>query len=209
MFKLEVQNIGKRYRLEWIFKEVNYSFESGSAYAVLGANGTGKSTLLQILGGSLLPTSGKVNYQLNGQPIESTDAYQYMSIAAPYLELIEEFSLLELVKFQLKFKPFIHGLGVSDIIEHLQLSHAQHKRIAFYSSGMKQRVKMGLAVLSASPLVLLDEPTANLDAKACEWYLDLVERYAADKLLIIASNQPTEYQFCRHQLNITDYSPKL
>ncbi len=208
MFKIELQNIGKRYRLEWIFKEVNYTFESGTAYAILGANGTGKSTLLQILAGSLLPTSGKVSYQLDGKPVESTDTYQYLSIAAPYLELIEEFSLLELVKFQLKFKPFINGLGVSDIIEHLQLSHAQHKRIAFYSSGMKQRVKLGLAVLSASPLVLLDEPTANLDVNVCEWYLEMVQQFAADKLLIIASNQPSEYSFCSHQLTITDFNGK-
>ncbi|QQS28776.1 MAG: ABC transporter ATP-binding protein [Sphingobacteriales bacterium] len=207
MFKLDLQNVGKRYRLEWIFQNVSYSFESGTAYAVLGGNGTGKSTLLQIICGSLMPTKGTVLYQSEGKTIENTETYRYLSLAAPYLELIEEFSLVELIRFQLQFKPFVSGFKETDLIELLQLSHARHKRISFFSSGMKQRVKLGLAVLADCPLLLLDEPTTNLDSRAVDWYLSIIEQFAKDKLVVIASNQPVEYSFCQQFLTISDFSP--
>ncbi|OWY24099.1 ABC transporter ATP-binding protein [Sphingobacteriales bacterium UPWRP_1] len=203
--KIELNKIGKRFRLEWIFKNVTYTFETGNAYAILGPNGSGKSTLLQIIAGCLSPSSGKIRYAVSGTETDVLSVYPFLSLAAPYLELIEEFSLLEMVQFHEKLKPFTNRLTSQQAIDRMELSHARNKQLRFFSSGMKQRVKLGLALLSDTPAVLLDEPTTNLDAKAVDWYLNLVNSNTSQRLIVVASNQPQEYGFCSHLLHITDF----
>ncbi|OWY25714.1 ABC transporter ATP-binding protein [Sphingobacteriales bacterium UPWRP_1] len=203
--KIELNKVGKRFRLEWIFKNVSYTFETGNAYAILGPNGSGKSTLLQIIAGSLSPSLGKISYAVQGHETDVLSVYPFLSVATPYLELVEEFSLLEMVQFHEKLKPFTDRITPQQAIDRMELSHARNKQLRFFSSGMKQRVKLGLALLSDTPAVLLDEPTTNLDSKAVEWYLNLVNSNAARRLIVVASNQPQEYGFCRHHLLITDF----
>jgi ABC-type multidrug transport system ATPase subunit len=91
------------------------------------------------------------------------------------------------------------------VISLLNLDNARNKLIKYFSSGMKQRLKLALAFCSDTPMLMLDEPTSNLDSQGVEWYLSLVQRYAANRLTIICSNQEHEHSFCKHQLNITDY----
>lgn len=206
--KIELCKVGKRFRLEWIFKNTNFTFQNGNAYAVLGPNGSGKSTLLQIIVGSLSPSSGTVQYTYMGKPVDSLSVYPLIAIAAPYLELIEEFTLQEMVHFHAKLKPLTANLNPHAAIDLMELSHAKHKQLRFFSSGMKQRAKLGLALLSDVPVILLDEPATNLDAKALEWYLTMVNTYTEGKLLIVASNQAQEYAFCKQQLLIPDFAAR-
>ncbi|HYK76486.1 MAG TPA: ATP-binding cassette domain-containing protein [Daejeonella sp.] len=203
--KITLENIGRRFNQEWIFREMNYTFENGLSYAVLGANGSGKSTLLQIISGSLSPSSGKIAYSKSHTPIEVERIFEHLSMAAPYLDLVEEFTLEELVHFHFKFKPYRDELNSEAFIKLLGMERARHKMLKNFSSGMKQRVKLGLACCTNSPILLLDEPTSNLDHQGVDWYLSLMEQYSAGRLLIICSNQPHEYDFCTHQLQISDY----
>src|SRR5260221_5717807 len=106
-YKITLENIGRRFNRDWIFRAIDYTFISGKIYAVLGPNGSGKSTLLQVLNGSLSPSAGKINYFFEEKPVEIDDVYQHLSLAAPYLELIEEFTLSEMLDFHFKFKPYI------------------------------------------------------------------------------------------------------
>ena len=202
---ITLENIGRRFNREWIFREVNYTFNSGSAYAILGPNGSGKSTLLQILNGSLAPSMGKITYQLNGQPVEVEKAYQHLSLSAPYMELVEDFTLREMIDFHFKFKQIKAGLDTSSVIELLNLQASKDKMIKYFSSGMKQRTKLALAFCADTPMLMLDEPTSNLDAQGSEWYLSLAEQFSKDRLTIICSNQPHEYGFCSEVIRITDY----
>lgn len=200
-----LENIGRRFNREWIFKNINYTFEQGQSYAVLGPNGSGKSTLLQVVCGSLTPSLGTINYYLENTEIEVERVFEQISFAAPYMELIEEFTLEEMIRFHFKFKSYGNGLNQKDIIDLLQLPNASQKVLKKFSSGMKQRVKLALAFCSNAPVLLLDEPASNLDAQGVEWYLSLIQQFSANRLLIIASNQEYEYQFCKHQLNLQDY----
>ncbi len=203
-FKLD--NIGKRYNYEWIFRKVNYEFTDENNYVILGANGSGKSTLLQIIAGSMIPSEGNLQYKSNSKLIPEENIFQYLSFAAPYLELFEEFSLVESIEFQAKFKPFYSGLTSQQIVELTGLEKAKDKQLKYYSSGMKQRVRLALAILSNSPTLLLDEPTSNLDKKAIDWYQKLVNNYSANRLIIVASNQiEYEYPFCNKQILVEDY----
>ncbi|MDB5133616.1 MAG: transporter ATP-binding protein [Mucilaginibacter sp.] len=200
-----LKNIGRRFNRDWIFRNIDYTFTSGETYAILGPNGSGKSTLLQILNGSLSPSTGDISYSLNEQLIEAESVFKQLSLAAPYLELIEEFTLDEMTDFHFKFKKYREGINKEEVIDLLNLEGAKNKLIKYFSSGMKQRLKLALAFCSDTPLLMLDEPTSNLDSQGVDWYLNLVQKYALNRLTVICSNQEHEYSFCRHQLNISDY----
>ncbi len=204
--KLSLSNIGKRYNYEWIFRNLNATFESGRSYAILGPNGSGKSTLLQIIAGSLTFTEGSVKYTHEGNLLSPENVFQYISLAAPYLELIEAFTLKELFQFHTRFKPFFKGYSFKDIAETVHLGTALHKQIRYYSSGMKQRAKLAQAFFSDVPVLLLDEPCTNLDEEGFAIYHHLLKsRHAEDRLVVISSNSPMEYEGCRDFIRITDF----
>jgi ABC-type multidrug transport system ATPase subunit len=199
------QNLGKKFRNEWVFRNLNYEFQSEESYTFIGANGSGKSTLLQVLSGFMPHSEGLINYKNNSKLVSIDDFYKHLVIAAPYLELIEDFTLTEIIDFHVKFKPFKNKLSVKEFIDFIELPKAKNKEVKFFSSGMKQRVKLGLAFWSDSEILMLDEPTSNLDAEASTWYLKNVQEYSKSRLLLLCSNQPSEYEFCKNILNIQDY----
>jgi ABC-type multidrug transport system ATPase subunit len=203
--QISTKNLGKKFSNEWIFRNLNQTFQSGQSYTFVGSNGSGKSTLLQVLSGYMPHSEGVIEYSANDKNIEIDSFYKHLIIAAPYLELIEDFTLTELLEFHIQFKPFKNNLSINDFIEFIELPKAKNKEIKFFSSGMKQRVKLGLAFWSDSEILMLDEPTSNLDAQATEWYLRNVQEYSINRLLLICSNQPAEYEFCKNILNIQDY----
>ena len=203
--KIELSNIGKKYRNEWIFRKASLTFSAGESYTFVGPNGSGKSTILQVLAGVLPQTEGKITYTDNKQEVSIDDIFKKIVIAAPYLELVEEFTLLEVVEFHQKFKTFKYQLSPIQLLELIQLSPHKHKTIKNFSSGMKQKLKLGLAFYSDCPIIMLDEPTSNLDAQATEWYLSQVEEHTKDRLLLLCSNQPNEYSFCNNIIDIRDF----
>ena len=203
--KIITENLGKKFRNEWIFRNLNYEFQSGESYTFIGANGSGKSTLMQVLSGFMPHSEGLINYQCSQKSLTIDDYYKHLVIAAPYLELIEDFTLTEIVEFHVKFKPFKNNLSTNEFIDFIELPKAQNKEVKFFSSGMKQRVKLGLAFWSDCEILMLDEPTSNLDAEATFWYLRNVQEHSKNRLLFICSNQPSEYEFCKNILNIQDY----
>ena len=203
--KITTQNLGKKFRNEWIFRNLNYEFQSGESYTFIGANGSGKSTLLQVLSGFMPHSQGLINYQNHQKSLTIDDYYKHLVIAAPYLELIEDFSLTEIIEFHIKFKPFKNNLSINEFIDFIELPKARNKEVKFFSSGMKQRVKLGLAFWSDCEILMLDEPTSNLDSEATSWYLRNVQEYSKNRLLFLCSNQTSEYEFCENILNIQDY----
>ncbi|MGI4751039.1 MAG: ABC transporter ATP-binding protein [Janthinobacterium lividum] len=206
--KIVLENLGRRFNRDWIFRNINYTFSLPQTYAILGINGSGKSTLLQILNGSLSPSAGTISFFYQHKKLEIEQVYQHVSLAAPYLELIEEFNLIEMIDFHFQFKKYVTGVDRNQIIELLQMEGNKNKLLRYFSSGMKQRVKLALAFCADTPLLMLDEPTANLDAQGIDWYLKLIENFAANRLTIICSNQEHEYSFCKNRLNILDYKQK-
>ncbi|EHQ26861.1 ABC transporter ATP-binding protein [Mucilaginibacter paludis] len=203
--KISLENIGRRFNRDWIFRGLSYVFDDHQSYGILGPNGSGKSTLLQILTGSLSPSAGKINYSLNGGPVDAESVYKHLSFAAPYQELIEEFTLDEMIDFHFRFKKYGPGLDKQAITELLGLHSSRHKPIRYFSSGMKQRTKLALAFCADTPMLMLDEPTSNLDNQGIDWYLSLAGQFTANRLTIICSNQQHEYGFCNQLVNIADY----
>ncbi|WP_460695122.1 ABC transporter ATP-binding protein [Mucilaginibacter puniceus] len=203
--KITLENLGRRFNRDWIFRGIDYTFNSGESYAILGPNGSGKSTLLQVLNGSLTPSAGTIKFFEGGSIIDIEKVFQHLSLAAPYLELIEEFTLTEMIDFHFKFKAYLPGMDNNAVITLLNMPASKHKMIRYFSSGMKQRLKLALAFCADTSMLILDEPTSNLDTQGVDWYLSLVQQYAKNRLTIIGSNQQHEYDFCTHQIHITDY----
>jgi ABC-type multidrug transport system ATPase subunit len=201
---ITLKNVGRRFNKEWIFNNIDFNFTADNKYAVLGPNGSGKSTLLSVLLGSLTPSEGEIKYY-NPNEIRVENIYQYISFAAPYLDLVEEFTLQETITFHFQFKAYAEGLNASGVLELLGLEKSQDKALKHFSSGMKQRTKLALACCTNTPILILDEPTSNLDTQGIDWYLNLVNEYTANKMIIIGSNQEHEYSFCSQRLNISDY----
>lgn len=193
---------GRRFNKEWIFRNIDYRFAAGERYALLGPNGSGKSTLMQALSGVLSLSEGTIHYQEKEQSIETDAVFSSISYTAPYLELLEEFSLQEMINFHFQFKKPIDS---TDIIQLLGFEKHRNRSIKVFSSGMKQRLKLALAFCSDTPILLLDEPCSNLDDQGIAWYQQLLQDYTANRLVIIASNQLHEYEWCQNRLNITDY----
>lgn len=203
--KISLTKAGKRYNRDWIFRNVSFEFVSGTAYAITGPNGSGKSTLLQAIGGAIALTEGTVAFHTEMSPIPEEDHHETLAIAAPYLELIEELSVTEFLRFHEQFKKFLPGFSVTDIIQRVGLDKAANKQIRYYSSGMKQRVKLAQAIFSDVPLVLLDEPCTNLDKEGIALYQSLISEFCPGRLVIVSSNDPVEYGFCTGFLNIMEY----
>ena len=222
--QIKLDDVGKRFRYEWIFRNLSTTFEGGKTYALLGSNGSGKSTLMKILSGHLSPSAGKITFTIDEEKQDEDNIYKHISYAAPYVELIEELTLTEMIQFHIKFKPLSKGvlsdsktLTVNGLIEILNFDKSRHKEIRFFSSGMKQRLKLALAICSDSPILLLDEPTTNLDAQGVAWYRQLMSRFTVsegnldsfgkegNRLTIIASNIEHDYDFCDKMLNIEDF----
>ncbi|MGN6248146.1 MAG: ABC transporter ATP-binding protein [Ginsengibacter sp.] len=205
--KISLSNLGKRFNRDWIFRKVNCGFEEAKHYAITGPNGSGKSTLLQIIAGSSVFNEGNISYFENEKAVSPEKVFQKIAFAAPYLELVEEMTLTEFFAFHQKMKGWIEDMPTEKVIHLSSLNHAAHKQIRYYSSGMKQRVKLAQAILSDVPVVLLDEPLTNLDEEGISLYYQLVERFCQNRLVIISSNDKKEYAFCNEILDLRKFKP--
>lgn len=203
--KIRLSNTGKRFNREWIFRKASLEFIAGTSYAITGPNGSGKSTMLQTIGGMLQPSEGTVQFEEDGKAIADEKAYSQVSFCAPYLDVIEEMTLEEFLLFHSQFKPFINGVSINDVIAIIGLQAAAQKQIRFYSSGMKQRVKLAQAIFSDAAIILLDEPCSNLDVVGIELYHSLIKDYCKDRLVIVCSNDPVEYNFCQEVIAIATF----
>jgi ABC-type multidrug transport system ATPase subunit len=203
--RIQAENLGKRFNREWIFRGLQLDFHKSKAYAITGPNGSGKSTLLQIISGIMPSSEGTISYSNKNTVVDPEHLYREISIAAPYQELIEEYTLSEQIDFHLKFQEFRQGCSKEQLISTLNLEKSTDKEIRFFSSGMKTRLKLGLAFFSDTSLLLLDEPTSNLDSKGIDWYQEEIRKNIADRLVIICSNQRYEYDLCEETLDISNY----
>ena len=176
---ISADKVGKRFLNSWIFRDISLELKSGVTYALIGHNGSGKSTLLQILAGYLSPSEGEVVFEHQGNKVKRDDIHKFLSFCSPYTELIEELTLEEHLDFHQKFRPFVDNLDVNTVMDIMELEREWDKEVRFFSSGMKQRLKLALSILSQSGFILLDEPSTNLDKASTQWFLNLLEKPAA------------------------------
>ena len=203
---IQVTKAGKKFGKEWIFRNIDLTIAPADKLVILGLNGSGKSTFLQAITGYLGINEGNVSYFEGDKQIDIENVYHHVSLASPYLELVEDYTLREQIEHVAVFKPFFNGLTIDKVIELSGLSTHQHKFIKLFSSGMRQRLKLTLAILADAPILFLDEPTTNLDATVINWYKQLIKEFASNKTIIVCSNSiKDEYEFCDRVIKMEDF----
>jgi len=203
--KISLTDAGKRFNRDWIFRHLTYEFSAGQSYAIVGPNGSGKSTLLQVLSGSMQVNEGNGEWKVDNKKLELEKVYNHISICAPYLEVVEEMTLIEFLDFHSGFKPFLSSITSEKIISILGLENAVNKQIRNYSSGMRQRVKLAQAIFSDVSVVLLDEPCTNFDAAGIQLYHSLINDYCKNRMVVVSSNDEVEYSFCKEKISLTAF----
>ena len=200
--RVKLNKVGKRFNKEWILKNLSLDIPSQSSLSITGANGSGKSTLIKLIATYMEPTSGNLQYFENKKDYPIENIPQSIGLAAPYVDLIEEFSLKEHVEFHFKFRstPF----SLDEIITRTNFQFAINKKVKDFSSGMKQRLKLALAIHAENKLLILDEPTSNLDQEGIEWYRDQILQKIGTCTIIVASNQRHEYDFIPKTINLSN-----
>lgn len=204
---IRLKDIAQKFGKEFIFRGLSADFKPGSKTAVLGGNGSGKSTLLKIIYGAQTPTEGTAScFDKEGKRIHQDKVPFYIQLSGPYYELIEELSVLDFLNTYQKFRPFRDSFSSTKIIETAMLEHRAKAPIKNLSSGMRQRLKLALALCAKADVVMLDEPTSNLDPEGVTWFQHLLQSELNERSLFIGSNFNTDEIFmCSNQLELKDY----
>jgi len=199
---IALQDVGKKYEALWIFRHIDFDFQDGRKYAITGLNGSGKSTLSKIILKGLDCSEGKVLHYDDTNTIISDDVSiaKQIAFASPYMQLPEDLSVTEILQYAYTFSTFI--MPISDFLHYSYLNEFKDKRSRHLSSGTKQRLKLAMALLSDKTTIVLDEPCSNMDEHGKKWYLDTIQKYNSQKLIIVASNDSEEYIFCDKVLKI-------
>ncbi len=201
--EIDVKNIIKSFDDKIVINNISFSVNKETPTVILGANGSGKSTLLKIIAGIISPDNGQVKFTINNTEISSDHIYAYTAFVAPYSDLIMDFTLSEMVSFQAKFCNPYNGLSCDNVIEIIGLRQFRDAELKTFSSGMMQRVKIGMALLFSRKIILLDEPCNNMDNSSINWYAELLKEYLNNRLLIVCSNNfKHEYPVCNQQINL-------
>ncbi len=205
MFTLDVSGIGKHYGDSLLFKDVSFRLNLGDVFAIVGWNGSGKSTMLRIIAGLVRPSTGRVEMLCNGKPIPKESRRQFVGMVAPALSLYDELTGLENMEF------FCRVRGVAcdrnnclEIIDGVGLAEHATKICGDYSSGMKQRLKLAQALLHKPPLLLLDEPGCNLDSKGIKVVEGIIAKQRQLGVTVIASNEKREADYADKAINLSE-----
>jgi len=200
---ITLSDVYKRFTYQWIIKKANYQFQPNRIYGVAGPNGSGKSTLLHMISGYLSPSRGLLSWKQGSRAIDRHDQYKSMAISAPYIRMVEDFTIPELLRLYTKSKP-LTDLTTDRFMQKAYIETHSNKAIKYFSSGMKQRVQLLLALATDGAVLLLDEPTSYLDQDAKAWFYDELRAYKKNKLVIIASNDPEDLNQCEEIVMLDD-----
>ena len=210
MNRLVVEGITKRFIRRLLFKELSFSLEGGQSIAITGSNGSGKSTLLRLIAGVMTPSKGRVNLIVNGESIAPPQRPLQVGFVAPYFNVYEGLSAYENLEFIAKVRRLDHApKRIQQVLDFVALQKRSKDLVKTYSSGMKQRLKLGVAIVTRPPLLLLDEPTTTLDLAGIEIVRNVMRKQVEEGgLLVLATNNPEEVSWCDTAVAIEDFLNK-
>ena len=200
--RIEARGLRRRFGLHWVVHDFDHVFAPGSRTAISGPNGSGKSTLVRLLSGQLMPSEGWLDYHDEDErAIPTAELYRHVSLAGPYVELIEELTGEEALDLHHAMRGFRQNMRPRDLWARLDWDKRVHRQtVGSYSSGMRQRLRLLLALATEASAVFLDEPTSNLDAEGVRWYRTLVRDWLEGRTLVIASNEERDFVDCGERI---------
>lgn len=190
---LSLEGLGKKFYHRWVFRAVSLQVQAPARVAIIGGNGTGKSTLMRIIAGQLSPSEGARYLYSHGKLVPQAHYYRHLSWMAPYLDIYPDLTLAEHLRMHFRFRACLLQ-HPQEVVKALELDAHRDKKLRYFSSGMLQRAKVGMALFTRSDLLLLDEPTSNMDTYHASLIQELLNAHTQDRLLVLASNLPREYK---------------
>jgi heme exporter protein A len=205
-YSLFAESINKTFGRRLIFTDISFKLNSSTIFGISGPNGSGKSTLVKIIANIISPSSGKLIHSLNGSEVKPEKLHNHIGLVSPYLVLYDEFTAYE----NLNFFSEIRGISfnkdrVDDLLNKFLLFNRKDDFVKTYSSGMKQRLKFIFALMHSPHLIILDEPTSNLDDEGKEVVYELVREEGSRNVVIIASNEKQDLNLCKVSIYLGNY----
>ncbi|MHC1738085.1 MAG: ATP-binding cassette domain-containing protein [Ignavibacteriaceae bacterium] len=205
-YKLKIDSLAKYFGRRLVFRNMNIEYSKSGIYGISGPNGSGKSTLLKVISGISSPSKGEITHSSGGERIEPDNIHEHIGFVSPYLVLYEEFSCRENIDIFAKIRGIKTDEGhIENLLDRFRLTERENDLLKFYSSGMKQRMKFIFALLHKPELLILDEPTENLDNEGKEKIFELVTNYSAENIVIIASNEESDLKLCGSSISLTEF----
>lgn len=203
---LSVRELKKTFNRRLVFNKLSFEVSSGERIVITGKNGSGKSTLLKILSGVLTESAGSFEYVVDGKKIDRENIYQFVGLVSPYLVMYDEFSAFENLLLISKIRNLkVDEKEINKILDRVGLFERRNDLVRTYSSGMKQRIKYASAILHNPLVLLLDEPTSNLDVEGKNFVDDLIFNFRNDGVVIVATNETQDFKYGERIINLDDY----
>lgn len=186
---IEITNLEKKFNEQVIFKKVSLTVDK-EIVGLIGANGTGKTTLFRCILG-LIDYQGTIT--IDGLDVKTHALFikEKLGYIPQYLPLWPDMKIKEAVKFFCRLRKVEWKRGQS-LLEEFKLSQHAEKKLAHLSGGMRQKLSIVIALLPEPEIILLDEPTANLDAWATKDILNIMASWKGKKTVILASHRLEE-----------------
>ncbi len=204
---LEVSNLRKDFDRRPVFKNLNFTLTNSDSLAITGRNGSGKSTLVKVLANTYSQTSGRVSFSIGSKPVERQSFYKFIGFVSPYLNLYDEFTGFENLHFVANLRGLKNSL-IEEVLKRVGLFERRDDLVKIYSSGMKQRLKIAFAIIHNPLILMLDEPTSNLDTEGIRIVDSIAQEYRNGRILIIATNDQHERNLCHKDINLDTQSLK-
>ena len=205
-YLIQGESVSKNFGRRVIFRNLSFRFDTNSIYGISGPNGSGKSTLIKIIAGINSPTSGKINHKNNQKEIIPEKLHNYLGFVSPYLVLYEEFSAWENLEQFAKIRDVkFNKEKIELLLNDFLLYDRKDDLVKTYSSGMKQRMKFIFALMHSPKLILLDEPTSNLDEEGKNTVYKIIKREADENIVIIASNEKSDLSLCSETIMLEKF----
>jgi heme exporter protein A len=205
-YSLTAEGINKTFGRRLIFNDIGFKINSPSIFGISGPNGSGKSTLVKIIANILSPSKGKISHHLNSSEIKPEKLHNNIGLVSPYLVLYDEFTAYE----NLSYFSEIRGSSfnkerIDDLLNKFLLFNRRNDLVKTYSSGMKQRLKFIFALMHSPELIILDEPTSNLDEDGKEVVYELVKEEGSQNVVIVASNEERDLLLCDKIIKLENF----
>jgi len=187
---LEVKHLTKKYGSFTALKDINLTLDRG-VYGILGANGAGKSTFLNLITDNIPRTEGEILY--DGKDILSLGASFRKRVGyTPQLQgMYEDFTAGQFLRYIGALKGMKHGRckeQTREVLELVGLGHVAHKKLGSFSGGMRQRVLLAAAMLDDPEILILDEPTAGLDPEERIRLRNHIAELAVNRTVLLATH---------------------
>jgi len=205
-YSLTAELVNKTYGRRLIFSGINFKLNFSTIFGISGPNGSGKSTLVKIIANLISPSSGKLVHNLDGTEIKSEQLHNHIGLVSPYLVLYDEFTAYENLNYfsEIRGIPF-NKRKIDNLLNKFLLFNRKDDLVKTYSSGMKQRLKFIFGLMHSPQLLILDEPTSNLDDEGKEVVYELVKEEGTKNIVVIASNEKTDLSLCNEIIDLNNY----